>query len=428
MIGGAAQNAIALTDSVFLYHKSVDDFAAIGFISVFYLIIATVGYSYCRGGQILIARYLGRKDLDGVRKNFQALFIGEFFLSIVAFLFMCFGAYWVCAAFVGDQTIFDLSLDYLETRSFGVFAAYLGMSFIAFYSGIGRTVSLLWATIALFVTNVTLDYALIFGHFGFEAMGIKGAGLASTISEYVALAVFFVFALFDKDVKYFSLFKFSMPAKKTFAEQWRLSVPLMAQSIIGLGSWLFFFGIIENLGTRALAITNLVRVVYLALSVPTWGFSTAMGTFSSHFLGRGMRDRIIPLSWKISHIAALITLFLGLLVAVFPETFLYPIFGAENMDLVKEAQPIFFVITLVVLTMSYAITFFSSLTAAGAIKYGLVVQSIAAILYVILIYIIIEGQFGGLVEAWSSELVYWVLLLFFSYRGLQPTTWKGDQH
>ena len=44
MLGSAVQNVIALSDSVFLYHLSETDFAAIGFVGVFYLVIAAIGY------------------------------------------------------------------------------------------------------------------------------------------------------------------------------------------------------------------------------------------------------------------------------------------------------------------------------------------------------------------------------------------------
>ena len=59
MLGSAAQNVIALSDSVFLYYKSESDFAAIGFVGVFYLVIAAIGYGLSKGGQILIARRMG---------------------------------------------------------------------------------------------------------------------------------------------------------------------------------------------------------------------------------------------------------------------------------------------------------------------------------------------------------------------------------
>ncbi|MBK8841880.1 MAG: hypothetical protein IPO33_03090 [Saprospiraceae bacterium] len=55
MIGSAAQNVLQLSDSIFLYHLSETDFAAIGFVGVFYLTINAIGYGFSKGGQIVIA-------------------------------------------------------------------------------------------------------------------------------------------------------------------------------------------------------------------------------------------------------------------------------------------------------------------------------------------------------------------------------------
>ena len=62
MLGSAVQNVIALSDSVFLYHLSEVDFAAIGFVGVFYLIVAAIGFGFSKGGQIMIARRMGEEN------------------------------------------------------------------------------------------------------------------------------------------------------------------------------------------------------------------------------------------------------------------------------------------------------------------------------------------------------------------------------
>ena len=59
MIGSAAQNIITLTDRIFLFYLGVDDFASIGFVSVYYIIVAAFCFGFSRGGQILIARRAG---------------------------------------------------------------------------------------------------------------------------------------------------------------------------------------------------------------------------------------------------------------------------------------------------------------------------------------------------------------------------------
>lgn len=63
ILGSAAQQIIGLSDSIFLYHYSELDFASIGLMSVFYLIIASTGYGFSKGGQIIIARRMGEGDI-----------------------------------------------------------------------------------------------------------------------------------------------------------------------------------------------------------------------------------------------------------------------------------------------------------------------------------------------------------------------------
>ena len=309
MVGSAAQNAIAATDSVFLYHLSENDFAAIGFVSTFYLIIAAIGYSFSKAGQILIARRMGQKDERGARQVFQSMLVFELLLALGAFLFMELGgAYALFAALLDSDVIFYKSLEYLSWRSWGVFGAYAGMAFIALYTGLGRTNSLLSATLVLFFSNLFLNYALIFGHGPFPAMGIAGAGLASTIAEYLSLFTFLIYMRFDEPIHQLKLLVINRVDFKLMKAQANISLPIVLQSIIGLGSWLFFFGVIDNLGERALAVTNLVRVVYLALCIPSWGFASVINTMSSHFIGKGARKMVRPLTSKVSWISMLSTL------------------------------------------------------------------------------------------------------------------------
>ena len=94
MLGSAVQNVIALSDSIFLYHLSEQDFAAIGFVGVFYLVIAAIGYGFSKGGQIMIARRMGEGKPREVGRTFYAMLYFELFLALVMFLIMQYGCAW----------------------------------------------------------------------------------------------------------------------------------------------------------------------------------------------------------------------------------------------------------------------------------------------------------------------------------------------
>ncbi|MCB0689220.1 MAG: MATE family efflux transporter, partial [Saprospiraceae bacterium] len=107
MIGSAAQNVITLSDSVFLYHLGESDFAAIGFVGVFYLIIMAIGYGFSRGGQILVARRCGEGDYRKAGTTFYSMLYFEAILAFVFFLFIVFGCPYFFRLFVDTEIIYE---------------------------------------------------------------------------------------------------------------------------------------------------------------------------------------------------------------------------------------------------------------------------------------------------------------------------------
>lgn len=425
MLGSAAQNVIALSDSVFLYHLSEQDFAAIGFVGVFYLVVAAIGYGFSRGGQLLIARRMGAMEPEKVGKIFYSMVYYELGLAVVMFLFMQYGCYYFFSLFIDSEVIFYKSLEYLEYRSWGVFFSYVGVAIIALYTGVARTTFIIVDTVVLAVVNIALDYGLVFGHWGLPQMGIAGAGLASTVAEVVAFVVFSLYILFDRHARMYRLFHLPKVDFSLIRKQYKLSFPIVAQAFVGLGSWFVFFGIVENLGERELAITNLVRMVYLILSIPCWGFSSGVNTLVSNFIGQQKRQAVVPIIWKTAKLSWFSTLALALPVIIFPTYLLYPLLGSEDMSLIVDAQPIFWVLLIILSTFAVGGVFFNGLVGTGATYYGLKMQTWCAVFYLAYIYVEVNFTNGGLAWAWASEIFYWVAMIILSYRYLLSKQWHG---
>ncbi len=426
MLGSAVQNIIALSDSVFLYHLSETDFAAIGFVSVFYLIIAAIGYGFSRGGQIMIARRVGEGKPEQVGRTFYAMTYFELGLAVFMFLFMQFGSYYFFSLFVDSDQIFYKSLEYIYTRSYGVFFSYIGIGIVAMYTGIARTNFIMWDTLILMIVNIILNYGLIFGNFGLPEMGIAGAGLASSIAEVIAFIIFFVYILFDKEIRKYNLFKLPKIDLELIKTILRIGAPIVAQMVVGLGSWFVFFGIVENMGERQLAISNLGRMVYLALSIPCWGFSSTINTLVSNYIGVHKNEMVMPIIWKTAKLCFVVTMIITFPVIAFPEHILYPLLGGEDMSLITDARPILYVLVGILALFSIGGVYFNGLAGTGATFYGLKIQFWCAIGYLIAIYAIVElVQTDSLVLAWSTEIVYWIVMLFFMIRFLRSDQWIG---
>ncbi|NJN34239.1 MAG: MATE family efflux transporter, partial [Saprospiraceae bacterium] len=178
-------------------------------------------------------------------------------------------------------------------------------------------------TLILGIVNIILCYLLVFGKMGFPEMGIGGAALASTIAEGVAFVIFVIYMFFDKKIKDYHLFK---PRKVDFTlirQQMMISLPSVAQPVVGLGSWFLFFSIVETrLGKHDLAITNLVRNVYLLLSIPSWGFASSVNTLVSNIVGQRAYEQVMPTIWKTAKLCLFVTMISRSRFYYFPSIFL----------------------------------------------------------------------------------------------------------
>lgn len=423
MLASAAQNIIALTDSVFLYHLSESDFASIGFISVFYLVIAAIGYGFSRGGQIIIARRAGEGNNNAIGCTFYAILYFELALSVVMFLFLQFITPHFFTWFIDSPIVYEKSLEYLQYRSWGVFFSYAGVSIIALYMGVAKTTFIIIDTVILAIVNIVLDYGLIFGQWGLPEMGISGAGLASTIAEVAAFVVFVIYMMFDHSAKRYKVFKPRRVDIELIKTQYRLALPMVLQAFVSIGSWSVFFSIIENLGERELAISNLGRMVYLVFSIPTWGLSTGINTLTSNMIGRKKRQAVLPLTWRTAKLSFGLTMLIIIPFLIFPQHILYPFLGNSNVELINSALPVFYVIALNLAIFSIGSIYFSSLSSTGATLYGLKIQVISAVFYVAYIYIAINVLNAGLLWAWASEFFYWLLMLVLVFNYLRSRKW-----
>lgn len=427
ILGSAVQNIIAVSDSIFLYHYHKLDFQAIGVAGVFYLMITAIGFGFSKGGQILIARSHGAGDILGIKKSFYTLLAFELLLATILFLIIQLFAKPLLGLFVDDPVLLAKGVEYVVPRSYGIFFGYIGVAFVAFYTGISKPMFIVVDALCLLVVNLLLNYALIFGHWGMPSMGIAGAGWASVISEGIAFVIFVLYMIWERNPVVPKIFKKPSLEYSQFRSIFKISTNIVLQVLVGMGSWLVFFGIIENMGRHELGVSNVVRIIYLILSVPTWGFSSAMNTISSNLIGQNNKREVLYATHRTAMLNFLITLVLSVPVLVFPDYFLFPFFGGgENASMVQDAQFVFYVLLVILLLFAYGSVFFDSIIGLGKTRWGLYLKLITSVSYLVLLYYIVEKTNWGLEIAWATEAIYWFMVLVVSVYYLVYRDWSKD--
>lgn len=424
IVASFVHTIIGITDIIFLGHLGDIELGAGSLGMFFFFVIYIIGVGLGTGLQIIIGRRSGEKNhisIGLVHDNAQLLF---FVYATFSFLICAFGSEYLFPLIIKDDSITQLALAYIKNRSWGIFFASSIILYRSFYTGIARTGVITYASLTMAFSNIILNYILIYGHGGFPGMGVKGAAIASSISEGVAAIILLFYTFFRKENYKYSLFKFSAIQKALQLDLIHLSSPVIIQNILSMGSWFIFFLLIEKMGSLELAISNVVRSAYMIIMTPIWGFSLASNSMVSNLIGQEKQKDVMILISRTAFLSLIITL--GIIIIILP-------FGKEilglitnNKQVVQSGIPILYVIGLASVFFSVGNVLILSVSGTGATITALRIEIVCIICYLSYIFLCYYYQ-SGLTIFWCSELLYWITIGLFSYMYLRSGKWNSKR-
>mgnify|MGYP002621503237 CR=1 FL=1 len=422
MIGAFATTLLNVTDTAFLGRVGETELGASAIGGVFYFAFAMIGVALGIGAQILIARRSGEQNESEVGNIFDHSFILLTLLGFLLFLILFFFSDLILRNSVESAEIAEATVSFIKYRSWGIVFLMMATAFRSFYVGVATpNVYGVYAFIMAGV-NIILGYAFIFGYGSIPAMGIEGAGLAASISELVSLLFLFTHVFLKKSIKKFRLFRFDSFQKDTFLKILNLSAPLVVQNMLSMGAWLVFFLFIEKLGSRDLAVSNVVRAVYMLGMTPMWGFSVSANSMVSNIIGQGRSDEVKVLLMRIIRLTLLTSLLMVSINLIFPHQVL-SIFTSDE-SLISDSFSTLMVVNVSMFFFSFAIVCISAVSGTGATRKALYIEIAAIIIYLIYIYSVTFSVTGPVEVVWMSEVIYWGFTGIVSYYYIARGNWK----
>ncbi len=422
IIGLVAQNLMVVIDTAFLGRLGDVTLGAAAIGGIFYLTLVMFGAGFGVGMQILIGRRNGERKLRNIGRIFDHGLYFMLLLALLLILFMSVAAPALLGRFISSQAILEESLVFISYRRFGYFFGFLIIVFNSFYVGIVRTRIVSVATIVMALSNVVLDYGLIFGNLGLPAMGIAGAALATNLAEFITFAFYLFWSVKSKSIASFRLFRFQKTKRRLYESIFKLATPVMWQYFISFSAWFIFFMILEQIGETALAASNITRSVYMLLMIPVWGLASATTTLVSNMIGQGRTEEVIPMMKKILTISVLANLFMVQFIIFFPRQIIS--FFTDNPELTEATVPLLRVITLALIAFSVGMIIFSTLSGTGKTGTALRIEIISIFLYLIFAFVLAVGFNAPASSVWFVEVLYFSLLGIFAFIFLKRGKWK----
>lgn len=412
-----------LTNNIFLGRLSNEALGNAGITGVFYLIFAVAGNGLNNALQTVFSRYAGAGKPEAFKTILaQGIRICLQF-SLICILFTWFIAPLILKA-VADPAAYPQEMSFLKIRILGLPFLYLFQMGNAFLVGSLNSRFLLIGFVTEALVNILFDYILIFGNFGFPQLGFNGAAVASIIAEFVGMVVVYT-VLFRTGLKAkYNLLENFKHDKKTSGEVFSVATPLVLQYIISVTTWLVFFFLIEERGTTAKAISNVMRNVFGLVGVFVWAFASTSNAMVSNLVGQQRLDQVLEAIKRITWWSLGLCSFMCLLLNLFPLTFFH-MFGQSD-QFIHEGIPVIRVVSLGLILMSIANIWLNGVTGTGKTKMNLLIEIFAISAYLIYTWIFMKIHYISLAMAWSNEFIYWITIFGMAYWFLRSGKWKNS--
>ncbi len=419
------QSVVLITDSSFLSRYDTIAFDAVGNGGLIYITLFMTLVGMSDGAQILMARRIGQEKESMLSQIFGSVLFNNLLISIVLFAFITWAIPDMLKSYSLNADVAQGQIDYLGIRGYGLFFAFISISINAYFMAVGKTNFVMISALFIALSNILLDYVLINGNLGFNAMGIQGAAVASTIADAIgALFLCTAFYYSSEQRRHLILVQLSI-SKKSLLNLFKISSPIMLQGLVALTTWTVFFTWIEQIGTYELTVSQNIRSLYFLAFVPVWGFGATTKTYISHYVGKKDYGSIKTIIFRVQ-LLSIVFLFL-----FFHGAFFYPeqmiSLVNPNEEFMTDSVAILRFVSGSVIIYSVGSVYFQAINGTGNTRVNFYIELLAVFVYIIVAFLLIKVYVLDIYWIWTVEYVYFITLGSLSFIYLRFFNWRKKE-
>lgn len=422
IFGNLAQTIMVFVNTIFVGHVGNVELGAVMLAGIYYLVFTALAMGFAIGVQIIIARRFGEQNFRRIGVVFEHGLLFTTILGIGLWLIMHFFSDILLKYIIESPNVYEAAIQFINYRHYGIAIVCINYLFRSLYIGLSNTRIITYTTILMAVVNIFLDYALIFGNFGFPEMGIRGAGLSSVCAELSAMILFIIYTLKAIPFKKYAIFSFSKIEPNIIKSTMKLAFPTMLQKLMSFGLWFIFFAMIEHTGETPIAISGIVRSVYMLVTIPVFAFSATSNTLTSRLIGAGKQEEIPRTLIKIAKMSLATIIPLVIICACIPQ-YIARIY-TDDMMLANLSVNTIYIVLLATLAMSPGMIYFEFISGTGHTLSALLLEAGILVVYIAYVYLSSTVLKLDVEWIWCTELIYGTLMFTHSYAYMKLAKWR----
>jgi len=377
--------------------------------------VAMAGFfALSMGTTVLVAHATGARNGEAAsRAAKQSLVLSLIIGAFISTLGVAFAPQAI--AMLGAQAdVIEAGSSYL--RAFSLGGIFIVTTFVAggVMRGSGDARTPMLVTLITLVVSLAVAYPLIFGKLGLPALGVLGAGLATTAARGIGCVV--LVALLFRPNSSINLRDRQdwRPALEPFRRLLNIGLPSMFESLFRAGGMLIFSVIVFRLGTQVAAAQQVAQQIAFFSMMPGFGFSMAAMTLVGQSLGANNPLRASRASWFATRSCLAWMGSMGL-VFFFGGPWIMTLFS-DDPEIIMQGAAALKVIAFAQPGQAFGIVFAGSLRGAGDTQYPMFTTAaamwfvrlpVAWLFGIVLGFGLVGVYFGWVVDTLVLALLNW---------------------
>lgn len=282
--------SLNMVDTIMIGMVGETQIAAVGIANQVFLLFCMFMFGICSGCGIFISQFWGKRDKDNIKRVVGLGLSSTLVISaIFTFVAIAFSR-GIIAIFNTDPDVLLYGSKYLRLVCLSYAFTAVTFCFSFALRSIEKAIYPMYISAAALITNTFLNYVFIFGHFGFRAMGVEGAALATVIARFIE-AVMIIAVIYRSNKILAPGFNDMFLIDTYFFKRiYRTTIPVLLNEVCwGLAAVVYSvaYGRIGKEAIASIQISNTIQQLFMILC---FGMANASGVMIGKRIGAGNEE------------------------------------------------------------------------------------------------------------------------------------------
>ena len=272
---------VSFLDNIMVGQIGTEPMSGVAIVNQLFFVFNICIFGGVSGAGIFSAQFFGKGDFEGQKYTFRFKLYACLLITAIACVLFHFLDEPLISLYLNDggsvgntRLALAYGKEYLAIMIFGLLPFAVSQTYVSTIRETGQTFVPMVSGIVAVITNLVLDYVLIFGAFGAPELGVAGAAIATVIARYTECLIVVVWAHrhLYKNPYLIGVYKGLRIPGSILADIFRKGLPLMFNEMlwaVGMAVIVQCYAVrgLEVVAAQNISstISNLFNIVYLQL-------------------------------------------------------------------------------------------------------------------------------------------------------------------